>query len=581
MKTAKLLIALGLVLLALSLALALVNLHRDASAGAAAEAVLTQLRPAVPTAEAQRTAPPEPVMPTPEPLYQRAPEMEMPTQTVDGIEYVGILEIPGIDLQLPVISEWSYAGLKLAPCRYAGSAYQGSLVLAGHKYESHFGCLGGVKEDDLVRFTDMDGNEFRYRVAGLEILDREDTSGMLDSSWDLTLFTCTLGGAAGSPCDACGRRGKPPCRQLPEPSPGRSHLRQACSGSCIPLLRRECRKTVYRRRIPPYPPGRPLKPCGFRGFLYPLPTTGRPMRFDGGAGAHERVFNSAWQAGTRIAYPCRSKLLMVEYMLKQITVESENTRNKADSDPLGNSRRLEHRFSAKKGDRTMAIVFEDHSEWVKRGKLVTCQIAMDPMPDKRMRTIRVWTPESYDGVRRFPVLYLHDGQVVFPEKANPGMGSWGCDQHISELEPECQCMVVAIDTSDDRSNELLPPLKPNLNFGGPRRSDAPKPNPLGGFYADFVKNTLKPIIDGSFMTLPDAAHTAVGGASMGGLESLYMTFRDPTCSGAPWTCPAALASWKRRITWRGSTPTIRRSWKMRVSICTPGIRASRSLSLII
>ena len=92
-------------------------------------------------------------------------------------------------------------------------------------------------------------------------------------------------------------------------------------------------------------------------------------------------------------------------------------------------------------------------------------------------------------------------------------------------------MVVAIDTSDDRSNELLPPLKHNLNFGGPRRADVPKPNPLGGYYADFVKDTLKPIIDGNFMTLPDAAHTAVGGASMGGLESLYMTFKDPDVFG--------------------------------------------------
>ena len=179
----------------------------------------------------------------------------------------------------------------------------------------------------------------------------------------------------------------------------------------------------------------------------------------------------------------------------------------------------------------MAIVFEDHSEWVKRGKLVTFQIAMDPIPDKRMRTIRIWTPESYDGVKRFPVLYLHDGNVVFPEKSSPGMGSWDVDQRISELEPECQCMVVAIDTSNDRSNELLPPLKPNLNFGGPRRADAPKPNPLGGYYADFIKDTLKPIIDANFMTLPDAAHTAVGGASMGGLESLYMTFKDPDVFG--------------------------------------------------
>ena len=179
----------------------------------------------------------------------------------------------------------------------------------------------------------------------------------------------------------------------------------------------------------------------------------------------------------------------------------------------------------------MAIVFEEHSEWVKRGKLVTFQIAMDPIPDRRMRTIRVWTPESYDGVRRFPVLYLHDGQQVFPDKANPGMGSWDCDMRISELEPEAQCLVVAIDTSIDRGSELLPPYTRNPKFQIPRQPGAPEITALGGFYADFVRDTLKPIIDENFMTLPDAAHTAIGGASMGGLQSLYMTLKDPDVFG--------------------------------------------------
>ena len=179
----------------------------------------------------------------------------------------------------------------------------------------------------------------------------------------------------------------------------------------------------------------------------------------------------------------------------------------------------------------MAIVFEDRSELVERGRLVTFQIAMDPIPDKRMRTIRVWTPESYDGVRRFPVLYLHDGQQVFPDEANPGMGSWDCDKRISELEPEAQCLVVAIDNSIDRGSELLPPYTRNPRFKIPRQPGAPEITALGGFYADFVRDTLKPIIDGNFMTLPDAAHTAIGGASMGGLQSLYMTLKDPDVFG--------------------------------------------------
>ena len=58
----------------------------------------------------------------------------------------------------------------------------------------------------------------------------------------------------------------------------------------------------------------------------------------------------------------------------------------------------------------MSIAMEEHSEWVKKGKLFTFEMEMSTMPDKRRRTIRVWLPELYDGVRRFPVLYLHDGQ---------------------------------------------------------------------------------------------------------------------------------------------------------------------------
>ena len=50
--------------------------------------------------------------------------MPMPEETIDGRSYIGVLEIPSLSLQLPVIGSWSYAELREAPCRYAGSAYQ-------------------------------------------------------------------------------------------------------------------------------------------------------------------------------------------------------------------------------------------------------------------------------------------------------------------------------------------------------------------------------------------------------------------------------------------------------------------------
>ena len=189
----------------------------------------------------------------------------------------------------------------------------------------------------------------------------------------------------------------------------------------------------------------------------------------------------------------------------------------------------------------MDIVLKDRSELVTCGKLYTFEISMKPIPDGRMRTIRVWLPDIYDGVRRFPVLYMHDGQHMFPEAGYPeGMGSWRCAEKISALEPELQCIVVAIDASDDRGSELLPPYKRNPNHKIPHRPGQPDYVPLGGYYADFVRDTLKPVIDEKFMTLPDAAHTGVGGSSMGGLQSYYMTMKDPDVFGRSLDLSAGL-----------------------------------------
>jgi len=180
----------------------------------------------------------------------------------------------------------------------------------------------------------------------------------------------------------------------------------------------------------------------------------------------------------------------------------------------------------------MKLKLKDRSELVSCGKLYTFEIAMNPIPDGRMRTIRVWLPDSYDGEKRFPVLYMHDGQMIFSESdLSAAIGVWRFDEIVNSLEPEIQCIVVAIDTSDDRGSELLPPYERNPAHRIPRDSSAPKITALGHYYADFVRDTLKPLIDENFMTLPDAAHTGVGGASMGGLQSFYMTMRYPDVFG--------------------------------------------------
>lgn len=130
------------------------------------------------------------------PDYSIEPNMEMPIITIDGHDYIGKLEIPVLELELPIMSEWSYPNLKISPCRYFGSAYSDDLVIAAHNYQTHFGRIKNLSVGDLVIITDCDGNIFTYKVGEIEILEKYDSNKMKESDWDLTLFTCTYGGAS-------------------------------------------------------------------------------------------------------------------------------------------------------------------------------------------------------------------------------------------------------------------------------------------------------------------------------------------------------------------------------------------------
>jgi len=128
------------------------------------------------------------------PDYILNPKMDMPVMQVEDRDYIGILEIPTYELELPVISMWSYSALKESPCRYSGSAYTNNMVIAGHNYRSHFNCLSDLEVGEQVVFTDMDGNVFVYEILNREILHETDVEGMQEGDWDLTLFTCTSDG---------------------------------------------------------------------------------------------------------------------------------------------------------------------------------------------------------------------------------------------------------------------------------------------------------------------------------------------------------------------------------------------------
>ena len=121
---------------------------------------------------------------------------EMATVKVDGYDCIGILSVPVLDLELPVLTDWSYAKLKKAPCHYYGSYYEKDFVIAAHNYESHFGRLSQMQAGDIVIFTDVNGVDHYYEVALLETLPKEATLEMIASGFGLSLYTCTPGGSS-------------------------------------------------------------------------------------------------------------------------------------------------------------------------------------------------------------------------------------------------------------------------------------------------------------------------------------------------------------------------------------------------
>ena len=133
-------------------------------------------------------------------IEEKQPEQflpeEMATVKVDGYECIGILSVPVLDLELPVLTDWSYAKLKKAPCHYYGTYYEKDFVIAAHNYKSHFGRLSKLQAGDIVVFTDVSGTVHYYEVVILETLPKNATKEMITSGFDLSLYTCTLGGGS-------------------------------------------------------------------------------------------------------------------------------------------------------------------------------------------------------------------------------------------------------------------------------------------------------------------------------------------------------------------------------------------------
>lgn len=118
----------------------------------------------------------------------------MPYIEIDGIKYLGVLSVPDLGLDLPVIADFQMGLLRTAPCRYAGTTIEDNLVIAGHNYASHFSPIRSIGLNTDVYFISVDNSMIHYRVDNVETLKPTQVKDMLTGEWDMTLFTCTIGG---------------------------------------------------------------------------------------------------------------------------------------------------------------------------------------------------------------------------------------------------------------------------------------------------------------------------------------------------------------------------------------------------
>ena len=142
------------------------------------------------------------------------------------------------------------------------------------------------------------------------------------------------------------------------------------------------------------------------------------------------------------------------------------------------------------------------------------------------RTRRVWLylPLGYaSSGRRYPVLYLQDGQNVFDRATSFAGEEWGVDETLNQLQATGQdpsgCIVVAVDNGPQRLDEYSPWNNPQ--YGGGQ----------GDLYVDFLVQTLKPYIDSNYRTLPTRENTGIAGSSMGALIATYAALREPGVFG--------------------------------------------------
>lgn len=161
------------------------------------------------------------------------------------------------------------------------------------------------------------------------------------------------------------------------------------------------------------------------------------------------------------------------------------------------------------------------------------------------RNVDVWLPEGYSSKKKYPVLYMHDGQMLFDSAINWNHQEWQVDETVGKLIKEKKVrpfIVVAIFNTGTKRHCDYFPQKPFETFTPQRQDSIYKANRTNGNsifsgkihsddYLKFIVNELKPFIDSAYSTLKNKQHTFIAGSSMGGLISMYAICEYPNVFG--------------------------------------------------
>lgn len=119
---------------------------------------------------------------------------EMKSVQISGQAYIGLLDIPSLQLSLPVCRELNDTAMQTSVCRYSGSYLTDDMIVGGHNYRCHFGTLSQISVGDAVHFTDVDGIVYEYTVVTIEQLSGNAVQQLPWEKPGVTLFTCDYTG---------------------------------------------------------------------------------------------------------------------------------------------------------------------------------------------------------------------------------------------------------------------------------------------------------------------------------------------------------------------------------------------------